>query len=258
MQKKRSNSGTIQSVDKALEILCCFSIDEPEQGVSELALKLSMYKSTIYRILKTLEERGFVIQNVANQKYRLGFKLFYLGAAVISKLVVRDVALPLMQELSDKTKETVTLNIVDDDYRVCIEKVESTEAVRNFVQLGGRNPLYLAGSGKLLLAYLHEREIERIITGKDLGSTVLGKRILGNDLREELALIRQQGYAVSHSERNIGSSSVAAPIRNHEGKVIAGISISGPESRFTVERLVMLIAETVNTSNQISYRLGWK
>ena len=258
MQKKGSNPGTIQSVDKALDILCCFSINEPEQGVSELALKLSMYKSTIYRILKTLEERGFIIQNLENQKYRLGFKLFYLGTAVISKLEVRDVALPLMQGLSDKTKETVTLNIVDDDYRVCIEKVESTEAVRNFVQLGGRNPLYLAGSGKLLLAYLHEREIERIITGKDLGSTVLGKRILGDDLREELALIRQQGYAVSHSERNIGSSSVAAPIRNHEGKVIAGISISGPESRFTVERLVMLIAEAVNTSNLISYRLGWK
>lgn len=258
MQKKGRNTGTIQSIDRALDILCCFSISTPELGISELAFKLSMYKSTIYRILKTLEERGFVIQNLENQKYRLGFKLFDLGIAVISELEVRNIALPLMQELNDKTKETVTLNIVDDDYRVCIEKVESKEAIRNFEQLGGRNPLHLAGSGKLLLAYLPEKEIERIITKRDLGLTALGKRILADKLREELALIRQQGYAFTNSERNIGSCSVSAPIRNHEGNVMAGISISGPESRFAFERLVNLIAETVSTANLISYQLGWR
>ncbi|MHB1406060.1 MAG: IclR family transcriptional regulator [Desulfitobacteriaceae bacterium] len=257
-EKKKESPSTVRCLDKAIDVLCCFSVNEPELGISEIATRLSMYKSTVHRILKTMEERGFVIQSLQNQKYRLGFKLFDLGNAVVSRLEVRDVALPLMRELSANTRETVTLNIIDNEERVCIEKVESTEAVRNFVQIGGRNPLWLAGSGKLLLAHLPQVEIERMIRGKDLGSTVQGKNITANELHEELALIRERGYAVSRSERNIGSASVAASIRNYEGKCIAGLSISGPESRFTGERLDMLIEQLLLSANEISKRLGWK
>lgn len=258
IDKKKEGSSTIQSLDKAIDVLCSFSVNEPELGISEIAARLSMYKSTVHRILKTLEERGFVVQSLQNQKYRLGFKLFDLGYTVVSGLEVREVALPLMREVSANTRETVTLNIVDNYERVCIEKVESTEAVRNFVQIGGRNPLWLAGSGKLLLAYLPEEETERIIRGRNLGVTVQGKHITERELREELVLIRERGYAVSHSERNIGSASVSAPIRNHEGICIAGISISGPESRFTEDRLPMLIEQVTVTAKNISNRLGWK
>ncbi|GAB6174126.1 IclR family transcriptional regulator [Paradesulfitobacterium aromaticivorans] len=257
-KKKKESPSTVRCIDKAIDVLCCFSVNEPELGISEISTKLGMYKSTVHRILKTLEERGFVIQSLQNQKYRLGFRLFDLGYAVVSGLEVRDVALPLMRELSANTRETITLNIVDNNERVCIEKVESTEAVRNFVQIGGRNPLWLAGSGKLLLAHLSGEETERIIKGKVLGLTVQGSPIKPQELREELALIRERGYAVSHSERNIGSASVSAPIRNYEGICIAGLSISGPESRFTSERLQMLIEQVVATARNISIRLGWK
>lgn len=255
---KKESPNTVRCIDKALDVLSCFSINEPELGISDISTKLGMYKSTVHRILKTLEERGFMIQNLQNQKYRLGFKLFDLGYAVVSGLEVRDVALPLMREVSANTRETVTLNIVDNYERVCIEKVESTEAVRNFVQIGGRNPLWLAGSGKLLLAHLSGEEAERIIKGKVLGLTVQGSSIKPQELREELALIRERGYSVSHSERNIGSASVSAPIRNYEGTCIAGLSISGPESRFTDERLPMLIEQVVVTARNISIRLGWQ
>ncbi|MCL5934998.1 MAG: IclR family transcriptional regulator [Firmicutes bacterium] len=144
----------IKNIGKALEILSSFTIYEPELGISEIAAKLGMYKSTVYRTLKTLEQYGFVIQNIHNQKYRLGFKLFDLGTVVISKLEVRDVALPFMQSLCAKTRETIALNVMDNDERVCIEKVESTESIKNVIPIGYRNPIYLTAAGKLLLSHL--------------------------------------------------------------------------------------------------------
>jgi len=255
---KVKSKGIIQSIDKAVDILCCFSISEPEIGISELASRLALYKSTVHRTLRTLEERGFIVQNPQNQKYRLGFKLFELGNAVIAKLEVREVALPLMRQLGFSTSETVTLNVRDDDDRVCIEKVEGTESVRIVVQIGLRAPIYVAAPGKVLLAYLPADDIERILKG-NLGYTATGERREKQALRDELSLIKERGYSLSASERSVGTLAVAAPIRNHEGKVIACIGLSGPESRFNDRRMDEgLITETVNMALEISRRLGWR
>ncbi|MHB1651258.1 MAG: IclR family transcriptional regulator [Desulfitobacteriaceae bacterium] len=255
---RKNDTAIIQSIDKALDILCCFSISEPEFGVTELATRLGMYKSTIFRTLKTLEQRGFVIQDTKTQKYRLGFKLFDLGNAVISGLEVRTVALPHMQELCSRTKETVTLDIADNGERVCIEKVEGTESVRTVVQIGLRHPLYIVAPGKLLLAYMPKEDVDRILSSKNLRGTALGKAIDVTALRKELMQITLQGYSFSNSERSIGTSAFAAPIRNHEGKVFAALGLSGPESRFDEERRSLLLRETARTANEISARLGWR
>lgn len=255
---QKVNSNRINSVERALDVLGCFSIDVPELGISEIAKLLGMYKSTIHRTLKTLEDRGFVIQNLQNQKYRLGFRLFDLGSAVISKLEVRDIALPVMNILSAQTKETVTLNVVENDERVCIEKVESIEAVRSFARVGRRNPLYLGASGKSLLAFLPKADIERILFVENLGLTVLGRLVKQEELSSELELIRKQDFAFSSNERDSGSNSIAAPIRNHQGIVIAGIGISGPESRFREERLKVLTSAVIQAAKDISLRLGFK
>lgn len=256
----RSHStNTIQSLDKSLDVLCSFTLSEPEFGISELANKLGMYKSMVFRILKTLEERGFVIQNLQNQKYRLGFKLFDLGNVVVSRLEVREVALPFMQALSSKMRETVTLNVADNDERVCIEKVESTETLRDFVQIGLRVPIHVAAPGKLMLAYLPLQEQERILsklTQNAMGK--MGKPIDVAALRQELIQIAERGYSFSNSERAIGTAAFATPIWNHEGKVIAALSISGPEARFNDERKPTLLSETLVVTAEISKRLGWK
>lgn len=255
MNKK--NVTVIKNIGRALEVLSSFTINEPELGVSEIAAKLGIYKSTVYRILKTLEQYGFVIQNIHNQKYRLGFKLFDLGAAVISKLEVRDVALPFMQKLCSETRESVALNVIDNDERVCIEKVESPESIKNVIPIGYRCPLHLSAGGKVLLAYLPENEIKRIIYKKQLKHTAAGKPIDPDNLYKELQLITKQGYAFSNNEVSIGASAVAAPIRNYTNSVIASISVHGPEQRFNKERLETLIKGIVETTNSISVRLGW-
>lgn len=255
---QKNDPVVVQAVDKALDILSCFTISEPEFGVTELAKRLGLYKSSVFRILKTLEQRGFVVQDAKTQKYRLGFKLFDLGTAVISGLEVRTVAVPLMQELCSRTKETVTLDIADDDERVCIEKVEGTESVRTVVQIGLRHPLYMVASGKLLLAFMPREDIERIFSKKMFHSTPSGKVIDPVLLRKELAEIARRGYSFSNSERSIDTSAFAAPIRNYDGKVIAAISLSGPESRFNEEHKGILLSEILRTAEEISARLGWR
>lgn len=255
MDKK--NDTTIKNISKALEILSSFTIYEPELGVSEIAAKLSMYKSTVYRTLKTLEQYGFVIQNIQNSKYRLGFKLFDLGNVVISRLEVRDVAHPFMQSLCAKTRETIALNVMDNDERVCVEKVESTESIKNVIPIGYRNAIYLSAAGKALLAYLPENQIRRIINKQPLKLTALGKPVETEILFKELQLISKQGYAWSNSEVSLGASAVAAPIHNHTNSVIASISMHGPEQRFNNERLETFIRAILDAANDISARLGW-
>lgn len=247
----------IQNIGKALEVLCCFTRSEPELGISEVAAKLNMYKSTTYRILKTMEHYGFVVQGIDNQKYRLGFKLFDLGTVVISGLEVRDVALPFMRSLCEKTNETVALNIMDGNDRVCIEKVDSSQSLRNVIPIGFRNPIYLAAAGKVLLAYSSNDIIHKIIYHNELINTMSGKIIDPDKLYIELQEIRDRGYTFSNKEVSNDSSAVAAPIRNHTNTVVASLSIHGPEHRFTDERKRYFLNELIATAHNISVRSGW-
>ncbi|KKM10122.1 hypothetical protein SY88_15925 [Clostridiales bacterium PH28_bin88] len=255
--KKTTERDIVQAVDKCIDILFSFSPEQPELGITELSERLGLYKSTVYRLLKTLEYRGLVTKNEQNQKYRLGLRLFDLGNIVISQIELRSVALPLMRELSAKTRESVTLNIASNGERVCIEKVESVEDIRNFVQIGLHNPLYVGASGKVLLAYLPEEELEGVLG--NLGDKDASGRPMERDkLLQDLEEIRRRGYAFTHGERNKESASISAPIFDHTGRLAAGIGVSGPYTRFTFERATLICQLTLDTAREISYRMGWK
>ncbi len=248
----------VRAVDKCIDILFCFSREEPELGITELSERLGLYKSNVFRLLKTLEYRGLVCKNEQNQKYRLGLKLFDLGNIVISQIELRSVALPLMRELSEKTRETVTLNVASNGERVCIEKVESVEDIRNFVQIGMHNPLYLGASGKVLLAFLPREEVLRVLENLKGARNARGQAVEKEKLLQDLQEIYRQGYAYTHGERNLEAASVSAPIFDHTGQLAAGITVSGPNSRFTPERVEYICRLTVEASREISYRMGWK
>jgi len=258
MSKSINRQHLVNSVDRSIDILFAFTLDRPELGISELSEILGMYKSTVFRILKTLEYRGLIMQNEENQKYRLGLKLLDLGNIAISQIEIRTVALPIMRKLSEKTRETVTLNIVRNGNRVCIEKVESSEDIRNFVQIGLHNSLYMGASGKLLLAHLPDKEINEVIKSAAGQKTAAGLRIDPKALAEDIEQIRKQGYACSVGERVLNSASISAPVRDYSGDVVAGLSISGPSMRFTSERVKDLIDATVECAREVSYRMGWK
>ncbi|WP_411502399.1 IclR family transcriptional regulator [Brevibacillus centrosporus] len=144
MENKKT--AKLETGDRILKILECFTLDKPEWGVSELSEHLQVYKSVTHRALVTLENRGFVKQNPVNQKYALGIKLFELGMIVANQMNLRSIAKPIMEELCEQTNETVMLMIVDHLEGICIEKVESSQSVRYTSPMGKRVPLH-AGAG---------------------------------------------------------------------------------------------------------------
>jgi DNA-binding IclR family transcriptional regulator len=249
----RESAQTVQSVERALMIMECFTLEKPQQTLGELAAQTSLSKSTIYRLLTTLAKCGYIKQDELTQKYSLGFKLFNLGAVVAGNMSLRDTALPFMKRLCDELSETIDLNIIEADQRVCIEMVESSEQIRNIVKVGQRNALWIGASGKVLLAHLEEAERRRILDeAKILNQLSIEESVL----EKELEAIRTQGYVFSIDDRLKGSFAIASPIFNHTEKLIGGITAAGPIHRLSEERKPFIIKQVMYTAYKISEAMG--
>jgi DNA-binding IclR family transcriptional regulator len=257
MNKKRSDY-YIESIKRAIQVLNSFTLNEKELGVTELSKRLNLHKSTIHRILITLEDEGFIVKNQITQKYYLGMKLFKLGNILQNQMEIRSLALPIMKELAQKTEESIDLNIVSDGKRVSIEKVESSQDIRHIIQLGKSLPLYCGGSGKALLAFLPEEEIDRFI--KETKLEKLGPNTITDPekLKGHLIKIKKNGYAISFEERLLGSISIAAPIKDYSGKLVASLSVSGPISRFNKKKISLYISLVKEATCRISLLLGYR
>lgn len=257
MDKKRSDY-YIESIKRAIQVLNSFKLKEKELGVTELSKRLNLHKSTIHRILITLEDEAFIVKNQITQKYYLGIKLFELGHIVQNQMEIRTHALPTMKELAQKTEESVDLNIISDGRRVSIEKIESSQDIRHIIQLGKSLPLYCGGSGKVLLAFLPEEEIDKFITQEKL--VKLGPNTITDPkkLKEHLNEIKRKGYAISFEERTLGSASIGAPIFDYSGKVVASLSVSGPISRFTKKKISLYIPLIKEAADRVSSLIGYR
>lgn len=254
MEKK---CDTVRSVEKALDIVLAFTEDKPQLSLLEICKFLNMPKSTVYRLISTLENKGFIEHNGVTGRYQLGTRFIKLSNIVLKNFNLKETALPVMIDLRDETGETINLYAKKDLDRVCIEQVEGFHHLRRFSAIGDLLPLYCGASGKLLLAYQPEDEIKRVI--KETGLKAWTAKTITDleAIMQELENIRKAGYAFSNGEREVGVTSVAAPIRNHNGSVIAAISISGPDSRFTEENIKKYISLVITSANEISQNLGY-
>lgn len=252
---KYSKSAT--TVEKAISLLEYFDLQTPYWGLSALAREAGLSKATAYRLLSSLEKLDFVELDPVTKKYRLGFKLLDLGNRILERLKLREVALPYMEKLRDKTQESVHLTIEINGEGVYVEKVESFSSVRLSTRIGARAPLHAGASFKVLLANLSENRINEIIKRQGLPrmtkNTITDEKVL----RKELNNIRREGYAVSHGELHYGFGAVAAPIRDIEGKVIAGISVIAPSARLTQDRIKEISLLVTGVAKEISFCLGW-
>ena len=246
------STNTIKAIERVIDILECFTPEKPELGISEISRLTGMYKSTVFRIVQTLVTRGMLVQDPDTKRAMLGFKVFELGAVAGSNIEVRRVARLLMEELGDRTRETINLSIENMGERVCIEMVESKEMVRNFVQVGTRGPLYLGAIGKVLLAFMSTEQIEKVLQ-KKLNEQVVNRQ----DLLAQLEEIRDKHYSVSSEERVVGATAVCAPVKDHGNRVVAALTVSGPTMRFPTNRVDQLIDEVKEYALRISKRLGY-
>ncbi|MEY9970822.1 DNA-binding IclR family transcriptional regulator [Lysinibacillus sp. RC46] len=242
----------IKAIEKMMEILSLFSLDKPELSIKEIQQKLQMPKSTIFRILNTLEQDGYIIKNDATHLYSLGYQFFRLGSIYQNHLDYRHIALPEMRKVMLETQETVELNILDGISRVCIEKIDSPLDVRNFVRVGERKPAHLGASGKVLLAFLEESEQMRILKEVQLEEDIDIKKVL-NDLQQ----IRKDGYAFTQGERIVGTYAIAAPILGINGTIIAGLTIAGPLQRISEEKAAFLKIKCIESARMISKYVGY-
>jgi IclR family transcriptional regulator, KDG regulon repressor len=247
----------INSIDRTLQILQLFSPQKPEWGISEISKELNLYKSCIHNTLYTLLNRGFLVQNPNNDKYRLSIKFFELGSIVFGDIDLRKIAHPYLEEISREFNETVHMGILSDGEVISVEQEKSNQSLQNQIFIGKRAPLHCTGVGKAILAFLSQEEIEKIIQDKGLKGFTENTIVDFNRLQDELAEIRKKGYAIDNMEHELGVRCIAAPIRDYQGKVIASLSVSGPAFRIKDERIPLIKDKVIKCCNKISQKMGY-
>ena len=245
----------VQSVDRAvaaMEILA----REGWVGVTEISRELGIHKSTVFRLLATLERRGVVEQNSETQKYRLGFAVVRLAGAVRSSLDLVRAARPVCDRLSRRTDETVNVAVLEDREVVNIHQVNLSSSRVSVDWLGSHTPLHCTSSGKVLLAHLPVARVDQLLVEplrRYTPATIVDREVL----QEQLLRVHEVGYAATMEELEEGLNAVAAPIRGPEGDVVASVSVSGPSYRLEPERLEEVGATATEAAAEIGRRLGF-
>jgi IclR family KDG regulon transcriptional repressor len=251
-------SSTLQSVERAIAILKSFSLERPERGVNELSRELGLHKSTVSRLMRTLEQGGLLSRNPDTERYRLGVGLIGLAAQVISYMDIREVARPFLRQIAEVCQETANLSVLDLYEVVNLEQfVPPMRQIKNVGRVGRRMCTHCTAAGKVFLAYLSDEELALILQAgleRFTSHTITDPEAL----RRELAKVRQQGYAVAQEELEEGLNVVAAPIRDHEGQPVASVSVAGPAYRVTPDAFPDLASRLVDTATKISRQLGHK
>jgi IclR family KDG regulon transcriptional repressor len=249
-------SQRIESLAKALTILGLFKFNKPEWGVTEIARELGMQKSTVFRLLATMQEFGFVRKAKTGTGYRLGIRLFELGNVVAATFDLRDIALTYLHKISARTGETVHLGIINERDVIFIENVTGRNMLKSSVLLGERFPLYCTGVGKTIFGFRPLRERKEIINKIDFIKFTDNTIVNLEAFEVEMELTRRRGYAVDDMEHEVGVRCIAAPIWDSSGQAVASLSISGPSIRITHAKIPELAQLVVKTTREISKELG--
>lgn len=223
-------------------------------GVTAIAQLLGITKSNAHRLLQTLTAQGYVTNR--DGQYALTLKIWEMGALVIGRLDVRNVAQAHLQELSHLSEETVHLSILEGAEVVYIDKVDSPHAIRAYSRVGGRAPAYAVATGKVLLAHAADSLVEAVAS--NLTGYTPATLTSPDALREELARVRQSGFAVNRGEWRDGVWGVAAPIRDASDRVIAAIGVSGPAERFKQKNVRVFSKLVCEFAGTISLQLGYR
>ncbi|HEY2136833.1 MAG TPA: IclR family transcriptional regulator [Xanthobacteraceae bacterium] len=245
----------LSSVATAIELLKAFSEDEVEIGISTLAKRLGVAKSTAHRLAATLVSEGLLEQDRVTGKYRLGIALFRLGTLVRRRMNVSEEARPHLFSLRQTTNETVHLAILDGTEIMYVYFLESTQAVRMRSDLGLRKPAYCTAEGQAILAFRPPEVVQAVIRQGLYPRTP--QSITDPDkLQRALDAVRQRGCAIEDEESEIGVRCIAAPIRNDAGDVVAAVGVAGPVSRLSKKALTAFIPHVIETADAISARIG--
>jgi IclR family transcriptional regulator, KDG regulon repressor len=247
----------LSSVRNAARLLKEFRSREPEIGVSELARRLGLGKSTVHRLLTTLVGEGLIERDPRTGGYRLGLVVFELGEAVRVHLDLHAAAGPVLASLREQTGESSQVGVLDGHEVVYVDRLESSQSLRLFTETGRRVPVHCTSSGKVLLAALDPAGLARVLATAPLDRLTDQTITDPAGFAAELDRVRRRGWAEAVNERELGVASVAAPVRDARGTVIAAISIGAPTVRLGKLQRRDMGAVIVEAGEAVSRRLGW-
>ncbi|GAA3409883.1 IclR family transcriptional regulator [Paenibacillus hodogayensis] len=240
---------TVRAVERALDILSVFT-DDTELSLTEISAKTQLHKSTVHRLLASLEGKDFITRNAETEKYRLGFRIWELAANLSQSDDPATLLQPEMERLRDALGETISLYVRDGRERIRIQAVQSNQAIRRVAPIGARLPLNVGASSKVLIAF----------ADKDVQDEVLAE-LEWSGQAEKAAFVKQMGeisqlgYATSVEEREPGAAAVAAPIFNRSHRLVATLAVSGPSNRLTLAKMKEHAALIIGTANRMGKML---
>jgi DNA-binding IclR family transcriptional regulator len=246
----------VQSVDRAVSVMEFLSRNG-WSGVTEVANELGIHKSTAYRLLTTLRDRGLVEQDTATEKYRLGFGIVLLASTVTADLDLLRCARPLCERLSKRTQETVTLTVLEGDDAVVIHQTMSKTTALNVDWTGMHTPLHATAAGKVFLFHMPGDQSRRVLRRpleRFTEKTIVDSEVL----RDHVQAVREDGYGYTIEELEVGLNAVGAPIRASDGGVVAAVSVSGPVFRLPVESIPETAELVKEAATGISRCLGFR
>lgn len=255
MDTVNRDSPFVQSVDRAISVMELLS-RWGWSGVTEVANELNIHKSTAYRLLTTLRDRGLVEQDAATEKYRLGFGLVLLASTVRADLDILRCARPVCERLSDKTQETVTVAVLEGDDAVVIHQHISRSSALNVDWTGMHTPLHATAAGKVFLAHMPDDQRRRILrrpVERFTENTIVDQAVLRDRLQE----VQDEGYGYTVEELEGGLNAIGAPIRCADGAVVGAVSVSGPAFRLSTDSIPEVAVLVVEAAIEISRCLGF-
>jgi IclR family KDG regulon transcriptional repressor len=248
-------SQSVRAVERALDILLCFTRDEPTRSLTQIAETVRMSKTTVHRLLATLENKRFITRDQVTGFYRLGLRFIEMASLVLQDVDLHRWAQPYLHKLSTQFGETVDLSILDGSDVIYLDVVESPQRLKLAAAVGQRLPAFCTASGKALLAFLPEDQIRKIL-GENLTRYTDCTPVSISDILSELRVTAERGYAVSEQEYERDINAVAAPIFDADHHPIASIAIVGPSFRLTKDRLPELGESIRRMTQLISNEVG--
>lgn len=246
----------LESADRVLRVLELFRAGERNLSLSEIAERMSLPKSSVHRLLMTLMAHEFVERDPATRRYGLGIRLFEIGSLVIHERGLHSAAHPVVEELAVTTGETCHLAVLSGTDAVYVYKIDGASTIIMSSRVGGRAPSYCTSIGKVLIAWAGDDVLRRVVSA---GFHAYTPNTIRDEagLAAELEKVRGAGYALDREELERGLCCIAAPVRDHSGRVVAALGLAGPANRLTERRLRQLAAPVTGASDALSRNLGY-
>ncbi|WP_286923869.1 MULTISPECIES: IclR family transcriptional regulator [Lysinibacillus] len=247
---------TVKTLKNSLDILECFATTESSLGVREISRMTKLHTSVVQRTINTFTEAGYLLQDEATKKYKLGYKMFIFHDALSNTSDPHFTIYELMQSLASEINESVFLTYMDNEYGVTAKIAESNKNIKYAVSLGTKTPLYIGASCKVMFAYLdEERQLELLAYFHEKQSDEEHKKLLAN-LQEELQAIRQNNWCVTVGEYNEHAFGISVPLFNHKKEIIASLTISGLVYDIDEQREKYMLEQLVKIAHQIQSHIS--